>query len=127
MDVFRAHEQLIEDYDEFTRSLVWVRDPAIRAHLKEERDCKTRWPDPWISLNPMFRKGGTVAELTEPRDGEPPVLAPLCAQYFRDKRAAEDVDGPLLGPGRTYRRSSGGRAPVVAGDGVAVRLADGLA
>ncbi|MFE4857968.1 DEAD/DEAH box helicase [Streptomyces sp. NPDC056670] len=93
MDVFRAHEQLIEDYDEFTRSLVWVRDPAIRAHLKEERDRKTRWPDPWISLNPMFRKGGTVAELTEPRDGEPPVLASLCAQYFRDKQAAEDVDG----------------------------------
>ncbi len=93
MDVFRAHEQLIEDYDEFTRSLVWVRDPAIRAHLKEERDRKTRWPDPWISLNPMFRKGGTVAELTEPRDGEPPVLAPLCAQYFRDKQAVEDVDG----------------------------------
>ncbi|MEU5929716.1 DEAD/DEAH box helicase [Streptomyces antimycoticus] len=86
MDVFRAHERLIEDYDEFTRSLVWVRDPAIRAHLKEERDRKSRWPDPWISLNPTFRRGGTVAELTESGDGDAPALHRLCAQYFRDKR-----------------------------------------
>nr|WP_239091449.1 DEAD/DEAH box helicase [Streptomyces sp. SID14478] len=34
----------------------------------------------------MFRRGGTVAELTEPQDGNPPVLDPLCAKYFRHRR-----------------------------------------
>lgn len=92
MDVFGAHERLIEDYDEFTRSLVWVRDPAIREHLKVERDRKSRWPDPWISLNPTFRKGGTVAELTEPGSDDTRLLHPLCAQYFRNKNRAGDTD-----------------------------------
>ncbi|SFD43198.1 DEAD/DEAH box helicase [Streptomyces aidingensis] len=84
MDVFRAHQQLIEDYEEFTRSLVWVRDPDIRRHLDEESRRKTRWPDPWISLNPRFREGGTVAQLADDESVEGR-LDHRCMEYFRDK------------------------------------------
>ncbi|MEW2395103.1 hypothetical protein [Streptomyces sp. NPDC046862] len=79
MDVFGAHRQLIKDYDDFTTSLVWVRDPAIRNHLDEERGDKTRWPDPWISLNPNFRSGGTVDGLADDN-----VSHRGCKDYFRD-------------------------------------------
>ncbi|MDT0321558.1 DEAD/DEAH box helicase [Streptomyces millisiae] len=85
MDVFETHRRLIEDYTAFTSSLVWARDPHIRRHLERERDRKTRWPDPFLALNPNFRRGGTVEQLVA--DG---VLHPECDRYFRIKRSAED-------------------------------------
>ncbi|MCM2429193.1 DEAD/DEAH box helicase [Streptomyces sp. RKAG337] len=85
MDVFGVHQQLIADYDAFTSSLVGVRSPEIQRHLEGERERKTRWPDPRISLNPSFRGGGTVAQLAD--DG---VLDRECARYFRRKEHATD-------------------------------------
>ncbi|MEU8102200.1 DEAD/DEAH box helicase [Nonomuraea muscovyensis] len=95
MDVFKAHDQLINDYDEFTRSLVWVRATDIREHLDRERERKARWPDPWISLNPTFRSGGTVAELVDHGVSDGPGLHHLCKQYFRDKTDHEANDPTL--------------------------------
>ncbi|MFB7091145.1 DEAD/DEAH box helicase [Streptomyces sp. NPDC056296] len=91
MDVFGTHRQLIKDYDNFTTSLVWVRDPAIRNHLDLERENKTRWPDPWISLNPNFRGGGTVDALADDN-----VLHRGCKTYFRDKRDKDDPGSRTL-------------------------------
>ncbi|MEE4541388.1 DEAD/DEAH box helicase [Streptomyces sp. V4-01] len=91
MDVFGVHQQLIADYDAFTSSLVGVRDPDIQRHLEEERARKARWPDPRISLNPNFRKGGTVAQLTEEL-----VLQAECGEYFRRKEHEDDPGGRTL-------------------------------
>lgn len=85
MDVFGAHQQLISDYDAFTSSLVGVRNPDIQRHLDDERDRKARWPDPRISLNPNFRRGGTVAQFTEEL-----LLHPECQRYFRHKEHEHD-------------------------------------
>ncbi|MFA1550732.1 DEAD/DEAH box helicase [Actinomadura chokoriensis] len=85
MDVFDVHERLIDDYAGFTSSLVQVRDPVIAEHLAGERSDKVRWPDPWVSLNPNFEAGGTVAQLCEQR-----ILHPTCDRFFRDKRHADD-------------------------------------
>ncbi|MFE9426189.1 DEAD/DEAH box helicase [Kitasatospora sp. NPDC006697] len=85
MDVFEVHQRLIDDYDSFTSALVHVRDPRIRYHLDAERGAKTRWPEPWLSLNPNFRKAGTVARLIE--DG---LLQPECGDYFRAKDGPDD-------------------------------------
>ncbi len=85
MDVFSVHKELINDYSEYTSSLVKVRDPDIADYLKKEEENKVRWPDPWLSLNPGFESGGTVGELVA--DG---LLRPECERFFRDKKGAED-------------------------------------
>lgn len=85
MDVFGVHQDLIAEYDEFTNSLVTVRDPDIERHLRTERDRKTRWPDPKLSLNPNFRSAGTVAQLVDEDR-----LHPMCRDYFRAKKGPED-------------------------------------
>ncbi|GAA4936960.1 DEAD/DEAH box helicase [Streptomonospora halophila] len=85
MDVFSVHKELIDDYSEYTSSLVKVRDQRIADYLKEEEENKVRWPDPWLSLNPGFESGGTVGELAA--EG---VLRPECERFFRDKKHAED-------------------------------------
>ncbi|MFG1834127.1 hypothetical protein [Micromonospora chersina] len=73
MDVFGVHERLIKDYDAFTTSLVHVRDPQVAEHVRAEREGKTRWPDPWLSLDPAFKPGGTTADLVA--EG---LLHPMC-------------------------------------------------
>ncbi|MFE6502491.1 DEAD/DEAH box helicase [Kitasatospora sp. NPDC057738] len=91
MDVFEVHRKLIKDYDEFTRALVQISDPGIRQHLEDEREAKARWPEPWVSLNPNFRQGGTVAQLVEDKELEPP-----CGLYFRDKKRESDENARSL-------------------------------
>lgn len=85
MDVFRVHEALIEDYRAFTSGFVEVRDPRIRSYVARRLDEGAQWPDPWISLNPSFEPGGTVAELV----GEG-LLHQECERIFRVKAHRED-------------------------------------
>ncbi|MEU0516328.1 DEAD/DEAH box helicase [Streptosporangium sp. NPDC006007] len=90
MDVFEVHERLIRDYESYTSSLVEVRDKAIAAHVEEERRLKTRWPDPWVSLNPRFVTGGSIPELVSAG-----VLHPGSTEIFRNKH--QDLSGhPLV-------------------------------
>ncbi|MEV7386200.1 DEAD/DEAH box helicase [Streptomyces sp. NPDC091215] len=91
MDVFGVHHDLIAEYEAFTSSLVAVRDPDIESHLDDERERKTRWPDPKLALNPTFRSGGTVAALCD--DG---LLHPLCREYFRHKEHENDPGSRTL-------------------------------
>ncbi|WP_182878146.1 DEAD/DEAH box helicase [Microbispora sp. H10670] len=85
MDVFQLHERLIGDYDEFTTSLVHVRDDRIRRHLEDDRAARVRWPHPWVSLNPSFAGGGTIAGLVEAD-----LLHPACERLFRVKADGND-------------------------------------
>ncbi len=63
MDVFGVHQQLIDDYRSFTTGVVDVRDPRIKQHVAEELARGEQWPEPWLSLNPMFASGGSIDEL----------------------------------------------------------------
>ncbi len=86
MDVFQLHERLVADYEDFTMSLVHIRDDRIAVHLEEERNQRVRWPHPWVSLNPSFAEGGTIAEAV--RDG---LLHPTCELLFRVKTNPDDA------------------------------------
>src|SRR5690349_18495015 len=46
MDVFKIHEQLIDDYRAFTSGSVEVRDRRIRAHVDQQLSEGHQWPDP---------------------------------------------------------------------------------
>ncbi|MGQ0464797.1 MAG: DEAD/DEAH box helicase [Sporichthyaceae bacterium] len=85
MDVFRVHEQLIADYRAFTSSFVELRDPRIRELVRERLAEGSQWPDPWLSLNPSFASGGSVADLVSQSR-----LHPECERIFRIKRDQND-------------------------------------
>lgn len=85
MDVFRIHGQLIEDYRSFTTAGVDIRDQRIRDEIEQSLDDGRQWPEPWVSLNPMFASGGTVDELVA--EG---LLDAGCSYIFRDKKSVDD-------------------------------------
>jgi superfamily II DNA/RNA helicase len=86
MDVFRVHQQLIDDYRSFTTSAVDPLDPRILQHVHDELAEGKQWPEPWLSLNPMFASGGSIDELVT--EG---LLHTECANIFRPKNHVDDV------------------------------------
>ncbi|MBJ6642703.1 protein kinase [Streptomyces sp. BSE7-9] len=91
MDVFGVHRALIKDYRDFTEGGTVIRDDRVAAFVEKDLDDKAQWPDPWLSLNPFFQSGGTVAELV----GEQ-VLHPECARIFQ----AGKTEGGTVPDGR---------------------------
>ncbi len=85
MDIFRVHQQLIDDYKSFTTSAVVPRDPRIKQYVDEELAEGKQWPEPWLSLNPMFASGGSIDDLVA--EG---LLHPECAKIFRPKADLTD-------------------------------------
>ena len=86
MDIFRVHQELIDDYKSFTTSAVVPRDPRIKQYVDDELAEGKQWPGPWLSLNPTFAAGGSIDELVADD-----LLHPECARIFRPKADVSDA------------------------------------
>ena len=91
MDVFKIHEQVIADYRAFTSGFVDVRDERIKAFVDEQFEGGVQWPDPWLSLNPSYRSGGSVSDLVDAG-----LLHPETRRIFRRKDDVQDAGGAEL-------------------------------
>ncbi|MFF4024042.1 DEAD/DEAH box helicase [Nocardia elegans] len=91
MDVFEVHQHLIEDYKSFTTSSVDPRDPTIAQYVADRIEKGEQWPEPWVSLNPMFATGGSITDLVAED-----LLDPECKRIFRLKSESGPVsDHPI--------------------------------
>lgn len=88
VDIFDIHGQVISDYRSFTSSFVDIRDRRIREFAQERLDSGSQWPQPWLSLNPSFEAGGSVASLVQSG-----LLHPENELIFRDKREPDSLSG----------------------------------
>jgi hypothetical protein len=101
MDVFEVHQQLVADYKAFTSGFTEIRDERIRRHVERRLEDGDQWPDPFISLNPNFKSGGTIDALVEQG-----VLTAECARIFRiGKVAGTQVTGKPLDLHRHQREA----------------------
>jgi Distinct helicase family with a unique C-terminal domain including a metal-binding cysteine cluster len=82
VNVFKFREELIKDYESFSRSFTRIRARDIQAFADRTYDSGHFWPDPLIQLNPSFAPGRTVKQLVG--DG---VLHRECAAIFRTDKA----------------------------------------
>ncbi|HEX6468910.1 MAG TPA: hypothetical protein VF069_07405 [Streptosporangiaceae bacterium] len=92
MDIFVVHGGLIRDYRAFTSGAVNVRNQDIAAQVRRGLDEGEQWPDPWLSLNPSFAEGGSIAELVQAG-----LLHPECERIFRVGKPEDSLAGrPLV-------------------------------
>jgi len=91
MNVFELRQRLVDDYADYTRSFVVIRDPRIRELVDGELEAGLLWPDPIVQLNPAFELGGTIDDLVA--EG---LLHPRCAQIFRRNKSLEQPEGEPL-------------------------------
>lgn len=86
MDVFDFREQLVTEYEQFTRSFTRLRSDDIRDVVDREYASQRYWPEPLIQINPTYRSGGTVDELVS--GGQ---LSPECSAIFRLAKSASSA------------------------------------
>jgi ATP-dependent helicase YprA (DUF1998 family) len=91
VDVFDVREQLIDDYSAFTTAFVDINDARIKEYVDNQLDRGDQWPEPWISLNPMFQSGGTVDDLVSQG-----LLHEECERIFRVKEHISDARGRAI-------------------------------
>jgi ATP-dependent helicase YprA (DUF1998 family) len=101
VDVFGFRERFVDDYEEYTRSFIAVRDGRAAATVDAELEGGLLWPEPLVQLNPSFAPGGTIDELVA--EG---TLHPTCSQVFRSGKG-EGAAGAATGkPIGLYRHQA---------------------
>ncbi|MYD41519.1 MAG: DEAD/DEAH box helicase [Acidimicrobiia bacterium] len=78
MDVFDFRDQLVSEYESFSRSFTRIRADDIFQAVDKAYEGGRYWPSPMIQLNPNFESGGSIEELVAAG-----MLDPACAQVFR--------------------------------------------
>lgn len=108
MDVFAVRDRLIDDYSEYVRSFIQIRDSGIRKEVTTAFDSGLLWPDPLIQLNPAFEPGDSIDDLVDAG-----ILHEECGRVFRkDKEPGGNNSGKPL---RLYKHQSGAIRCAVAG------------
>ncbi len=90
MNIFELRDTTIQDYRDFIASFVNIRDARLREEVDRALDEGRLWPEPWLSLNPKFAPGGTIAGLVA--EG---TLHAECGRIFRIKSDADPVGSDL--------------------------------
>ena len=91
MNVFELRDRLVDDYRDYTRSFIRIRDPRIKEFVDGHLGAEGFWPEPLLQLNPAFEPGGTIDDLVA--EG---VLADECSRIFRYRESLEDHRGRQL-------------------------------
>ena len=91
MDVFAFREELVAEYERFSRSFTNIQTEDVSREVDAAYAGGRFWPAPLIQLNPNFEPGGYVDDLIA--DG---TLDSECARIFRIKRADNTFGERLL-------------------------------
>ena len=91
MDVFSFREELVAEYERFSRSFTNIRAEDISREVDAAYAAGRFWPAPLVQLNPNFEPGGWVDDLVA--NG---TLDAECAKIFRLKHADDTFGERLL-------------------------------
>lgn len=86
VNVFELRDRAVEDYAAYVRGFLTIKDPGVAKVVEEALAAGTLWPEPWVSLNPSFERGGQVDELVERG-----LLHEQCGRIFRAKSSDDPV------------------------------------
>ena len=91
MDVFAFREELVSEYERFSRSFINIRAKDILQAVDEAYVGGRFWPAPLIQLNPNFVPGGSIDDLVSKG-----MLEEECAKVFRIKKTTDKFGKPLV-------------------------------
>lgn len=63
MNIFKLHNQIINDYKSYIESFLLIKDPKIKSVVNAELAKGRLWPQPLIQFNPTFEKGTSIDQL----------------------------------------------------------------
>lgn len=90
MDVFKLRDRVIQDYANYVRSFVKIRDPHTDRFAEASLRDEALWPQPLIQMNPSFAPGGWIDDLIDQG-----LLHNECRKIFRIKSESDPVGSPI--------------------------------
>jgi superfamily II DNA/RNA helicase len=63
MNIFSAHQSVVDDYRHYIGSFVNIADAVIGGVVERELSSGKLWPEPLLHFNPSFREAGPVRTL----------------------------------------------------------------
>src|SRR5262249_36841733 len=78
MDVFSLREKVVNDYRNYIKSFVRIRDERVNQFVQEKFDEGALWPDAILQLNPAYEAGATLDQLAAKG-----TILPGTADFFR--------------------------------------------
>lgn len=110
MTIFDLHARVMDEYREFVRSFIHVRDERIQQYIEQEVIQQAQfWPDFLLQLSPSYGRGPTVDELAQRGEIHPQTAAifrlPDEQPYHLYQHQAEA--GALARHGRSFVVTSG--------------------
>jgi ATP-dependent helicase YprA (DUF1998 family) len=91
MDVFEFRDQLVGEYERFTRSFVKIKAEDIKFYVDGEYAAGRYWPQPMVGLNPAFVAGGDIGKFVA--EG---LLHSECERIFRFGKSEDGDVGTAL-------------------------------
>lgn len=82
MNVFELHTNVLNEYKEFIRGFISIKDERIQDAINKGFEKGVLWPEPIVQLSPSFESGKTVEDLVQ--EG---ILHPECGRIFRIGRS----------------------------------------
>jgi superfamily II DNA/RNA helicase len=105
MNVFELRDQLVKDYGAFARSFTKIKSADIHEQLKAIYEDDRFWPEPLLQINPNYKPGPTIAELSHNRE-----LHPLCAEIFQIRDESTGDRTPLSLHTHQFQALSAGKS-----------------
>ncbi|MGK5093222.1 DEAD/DEAH box helicase [Deltaproteobacteria bacterium TL4] len=91
MDVFHFRDKLVQDYADYIKSFIVIKDNRINHHVDKALEEGALWPQPLIQLNPAFSKGESIDALVAKG-----ILHPQCKYIFQRDKEVQGVGKPLI-------------------------------
>jgi len=98
MNIFEFRDQLTNDYSQYVKSFIKIRDPRIKKYVDRQLNDGVLWPEPLIQLNPSFEPGEWIDDLVQQG-----ILHKECSRVFRIRKAETNGEGLRL---RLYRHQA---------------------
>jgi len=89
VDVFGLRDRVVQQYSDYIRSFLRIKDPEIDRFVQESLNQGRYWPDPLVQLNPAFEPADTVDDLVARG-----VLVEGCRRIFR--RQKDSIFVPIV-------------------------------
>lgn len=82
-NIFKFREQLVDDYRNFSRCFSYIATEDLRDEIQAKlNDDSIYIPEPLIQINPSYKEGGNITDLTQDTARGPALLHQLCASIF---------------------------------------------
>jgi len=66
MSIIQLHQAALQDYVDFVRSYIWIRDKRVWEFVEREvLQAAQYWPEPMLQLSPAYRLDQTLDELAQ--------------------------------------------------------------